>query len=165
MTENCSQCGNPLVLAKGTCEICGFDPITIVMLEKENLQSNEIEKLEDLHKSGALTSDEFQGEYVSFYLKIGLAIIVCILILIFIRQIARFIVVCAAFAFFVFGIISMIISMIKSSTSRTCGVCGRRIKKASYRWNLRGQNTLVCPPCNQALERKNSRAAVNSVWQ
>lgn len=43
---------------------------------------------------------------------------------------------------------------------KRCQVCGKLIKRSSHTWRIGGQKKRVCPSCNQALERKQSRRAV-----
>ena len=43
---------------------------------------------------------------------------------------------------------------------RRCQICGNPIKKDSHTWEIEGKRKVVCPKCNQAIERRNSKAAV-----
>jgi hypothetical protein len=44
---------------------------------------------------------------------------------------------------------------------KRCEVCNNQIKRNSYKWEIDGQSTLVCVPCNQSLSRKQSKRAID----
>ena len=42
-----------------------------------------------------------------------------------------------------------------------CEVCGNATRGTIYKWNLKGKETQVCSKCNQQLERRKSKLAVD----
>ncbi len=46
---------------------------------------------------------------------------------------------------------------------RRCDVCGNRLQRASYIWELEGAKKRVCPHCNRSLERKQSQRAMRGM--
>lgn len=44
--------------------------------------------------------------------------------------------------------------------SKRCDICGNALQRKSYEWALEGAKKRVCPHCNQALARKQSKAAM-----
>ena len=43
---------------------------------------------------------------------------------------------------------------------RRCDICGNRLQRASYTWELEGAKKRVCPHCNRSFERKQSQRAM-----
>jgi hypothetical protein len=43
-----------------------------------------------------------------------------------------------------------------------CDICGNKLQRASYIWELEGAKKRICPHCNRSLERKQSQRAEKS---
>ncbi len=58
------------------------------------------------------------------------------------------------------GIVLLVIVVGMFAQPTECGICGNKLKKTSYKWELEGKKVRVCPSCNSALEKKRSREAL-----
>ena len=45
----------------------------------------------------------------------------------------------------------------------SCDVCGAQLKRAQYIWTIKGEKRIVCPKCNNRLESKRSKEAVDDL--
>lgn len=43
-----------------------------------------------------------------------------------------------------------------------CELCKTTLKKGAYAWKIRGERKVTCPDCNQTLEKRASKAAVEA---
>ena len=42
-----------------------------------------------------------------------------------------------------------------------CSVCSTLLRKSSHIWIIEGKKQWLCPKCNQSMERRKSRGAMN----
>ena len=47
----------------------------------------------------------------------------------------------------------------------TCQVCRAELKKTKYTWEIQGEKKTVCPKCNQRLQSKKSKQAVDELFK
>jgi len=60
-------------------------------------------------------------------------------------------------------VVFMSVLLFIAARPKHCQICGNQIRKDSYRWEIEGKEKIVCPKCNQAIERKKSKVAVSSL--
>ena len=68
-----------------------------------------------------------------------------------------------------YGVIALVVWLVfawmtsgsDAEKQEQCEVCGNPTRGTIYKWNLKGKETQVCSKCNQQLERRQSKQAVD----
>ncbi len=66
-----------------------------------------------------------------------------------------------------YGISALVLGLVlvfAACWPKGCQVCGNQIKRDSYTWKIDGKSKRVCPKCNQLLERRQSKKAVDKLF-
>ncbi|MCX5638847.1 MAG: hypothetical protein NTX52_14310 [Planctomycetota bacterium] len=66
-----------------------------------------------------------------------------------------------------YGIAALVVGVVLILAAfwpKTCQICGNQIRRVSYTWTIEGQKKRVCPKCNQALERRQSKQVFDDLF-
>lgn len=58
------------------------------------------------------------------------------------------------------ALVVVLVLVVVACWPKSCQVCGNQIKRYSYNWQIEGRSKRVCPKCNQALESRQSKQAM-----
>lgn len=67
-----------------------------------------------------------------------------------------------------YGITALVVGLVlifAACWPKSCQVCGNQIKRDSYTWQIQGKSKRVCAKCNQVLEWRQSKQAVDKLFR